>query len=770
MAVRIRSLDWARTPLGAFESWPQSLKTAVGIMFGSAVPTAIVWGRELVLVYNEAFGTLIEKRHPDAFGKPLREIFPAAGRELSSGEAARAIVLLKDQRFLTTPILTEEGQSGFFLRPSDERHERLRTLVQNLRDYAIYLLDANGNVTEWTDGAARIKGYTAEEIIGRHLSSFYTPEDVAAGVVERELEEARETGRAERAAWRVRKGGDRFWGDEIATAIYDDAGNLEGFTKITRDLSEQKRIYDALYESNERYRLLVEAVRDYALFMIDPSGTVASWGAGAQDVFGYAEEEIVGHSARILFTPEDQATGAPEGELRVAAERGHASDDRWQQRKSGDRFWASGVTTALRDNSGNLRGFVKVCRDITSKKLLDEERERLLSMATQARSEAEAANRAKDEFLAVVSHELRTPLAPILLWGRQMRDGRVPLDQLGRAVSAIVESADSQARLIDDLLELSRITSGRLRLHKAATHVDRVARATYEMLRPTADAKQIDLVIDVGGAGTVSLDSRRYQQVLWNLLSNAVKFTPPGGRVALRIFRREESLITEVTDTGVGIEADFLPHVFERFRQRDMGESRAHGGLGIGLALSRELVELHGGSVEAHSDGPGKGATFRAVIPVEDAGVVAQLPEEPAAEHPDLAGLRVLLVEDDAHTRDAMAWTLERAGARVRAARTADEALRILREAPEAERPEAMVCDLGLPGIDGYALVQRAAELYRERGQDPIPACAVSAHARDVDRERAIEAGFDLHVAKPVSAEQLVAAVQELAALAGRDA
>ena len=384
-------------------------------------------------------------------------------------------------------------------------------------------------------------------------------------------------------------------------------------------------------------------------------------------------------------------------------------------------------------------------------------REQALAAARAAQQQAERANRAKDEFLTVLSHELRTPLAPILLWGRSLRAGQVPPEEMPRAFESIVASAESQSRLIEDLLDLSRITSGRFALVPQRTDIAAVSHAAVEIVRPAAKDKGHRIETAIEDAGRAWLDPRRFQQILWNLLSNAVKFTPGGGRISLAVRRDGRQLVAEVTDDGEGMTEEFRAQVFNPFRQANMGDDRVHGGLGIGLAVCRELVALQGGTIEAHSEGPGRGSTFRVRLPFTPAAPGPPLPQRTDAAA--LPGLRVLLVEDDTHTRDALAWTLQRAGAQVRAVATADDAVRAFAE----RRPDVMVCDVGLPGMDGYSLVRRVHEQF----SPPIPACAVSAHARDIDRQRAIDAGFDLHVAKPVTAEQLVAAVHELAILAG---
>jgi CheY-like chemotaxis protein len=302
--------------------------------------------------------------------------------------------------------------------------------------------------------------------------------------------------------------------------------------------------------------------------------------------------------------------------------------------------------------------------------------------------------------------------------------------------------------------------------------VEDVARAAIGVIGPSALAKGVTLELDVApDLGEAVLDRGRFQQVLWNLLSNAIKFTPEEGRVSLRIRKQAGQLEAIVADTGQGIEPDFLPHLFQRFRQAEMRERRRYGGIGVGLALCRHLVELHGGTVEGHSDGPGRGALFIVRIPWISPEVEL-LVDEPTAAKPDggvtsLAGLTVLLVEDDQSMRDVMRWTLERAGAAVITAGTGTEALSMLEATDREDAPDVMVCDLGLPGMNGYDLIERVVERRRAHGQKAIPACAVSAHVRDVDRERAIDAGFDSFVAKPMSAQRLIEAVGELASVAG---
>ena len=428
------------------------------------------------------------------------------------------------------------------------------------------------------------------------------------------------------------------------------------------------------------------------------------------------------------------------------------------------RQWSAAEVALIQDVAERTWAAVERAR---AEMELRESEERFRAMAKRA----EAANRAKDEFLAILSHELRTPLAPILLWGRGLLAGSVDVKDLDRAMKAIVQSAESQSRLIEDLIDLARLNSGGLLLTPVSSCVEQVVRAAVEVIRPLAQAKGLTLDIAVGEVGTSVLDPGRFQQVLWNLMSNAVKFTPAGGTVSLRLGKQSGWIEVEVSDTGRGIAPEFLPQLFERFRQQDAVHNREHKGLGIGLALSRHLVELHGGTLSVHSDGLGLGSTFRVRIPHvqgDDGQLDDGSARQIAGDTARLCGLRVLLVEDDASTREAMKWTLEGAGAMVRAVRSGPEALEFFESAGD-DAPEVMVCDIGLPAMDGYELIRRAIALQHARGTTPIPACAVSAHAREIDRKRAIEVGFDLFVAKPVSPERLLAAVDELAVVAGRE-
>lgn len=387
------------------------------------------------------------------------------------------------------------------------------------------------------------------------------------------------------------------------------------------------------------------------------------------------------------------------------------------------------------------------------------ERAKAESALRELLAQAESANRAKDEFLATLSHELRTPLAAILLWAHALRSEKISNAERSRAVDAIAQSAESQSQLIDDLLDLSRLTAGKLLLARAAVDVASVARAAVDVVRPLVEAKRLALVVDVAGnMGKALLDGPRLKQILWNLLANATKFTPEGGSITMRLRRDRDTLDLEVTDTGQGIEAELLPRVFDKFWQAEMGEARQHMGLGIGLALTKQLVDLHGGTIAASSDGRGRGATFRVCIPWVDVanGVDAKTRTQASGA---LAGLRVLLVEDDANTRSAMSWMLRDAGADVIAVGDAKAALASL----DGETPPAViVCDLGLPEMTGYELIAKISENYRSRGHAAPPACAVSAHAREVDRERAIAAGFDMYLAKPIIPERLIEAVTDL--------
>jgi PAS domain S-box-containing protein len=565
---------------------------------------------------------------------------------------------------------------------------------------------------------------------------------------------------------------DNRWISVFADPIFDEDGAFSGAVYIVADITARRQAEEALRASEERFRLLLENVQDYAIFFIDPQGRVARWSTGAERILGYQEAEILTKSASIIFTPEDIELGVDQQELDEAVTLGRAEDERWHVRKDGSRFWASGMVTPLRDEMGQLRGFAKIMRDFTERKRAEDERAQLLAREQEARAQAEAANRLKDEFLATLSHELRSPLNSMLGWIRLLNTRKFDEATSARAMETIERSARAQAQLVEDLLDVSRIIQGKLRLNVRPVDLAGVIQAAIDTVRPAAEAKEIQLQSFFDpGAGPVAGDSDRLQQVVWNLLSNAIKFTPKGGRVDVRLERVRSHIEITVTDTGQGINPNFVPFVFERFRQEDSSSTRPFNGLGLGLAIVRHLVELHGGTVYADSPGEGQGATFTVNLPLmpillaNDGEQVHPMAEGAVCfgNAPSLQGMRVVVVDDEADSRDYIIALLEQCGAQVIAAASAIEAI----EAISREKADVLVSDIGMPEEDGYSLIRKIRALRAEQGGQ-IPAVALTAYARAEDRTQAIAAGFQMHISKPVEPAELATIVASLGRKAGK--
>jgi PAS domain S-box-containing protein len=651
--------------------------------------------------------------------------------------------------------------------------ERFRLLVDSVRDYAIFMLDPKGHVLTWNAGAERFKGYRAAEIIGSHFSRFYPPEALAKGLPEHELEVASASGSFEDEGWRVRKDGSMFWANVVITAMRGDDGQLVGFAKVTRDLTQRRKHEEALRQSEEKFRLLVEGVADYAIFMLDVNGRVESWNVGAQRIKGYAAEEIIGQHFSVFYPKEVVDSGWPEHELREAALTGRFVDTGWRVRKDGSQFWANVTITAMRDEGGRLLGYAKLTRDLTERRRAEAievaslAREEILDAERNARMSAQRATRLKDEFLATLSHELRTPLSAILGWTQVLLRGpEANAAEQRRAIEVIDRNARAQVQLIDDLLDLSRIMTGKLRLDVQPVAIADVVRAATLSAAPSAQAKDIRLtsVLDPARA-IVNGDAGRLQQVVWNLLTNAIKFTPRGGRVQVLLQRVNSHVELSVSDNGMGIPASFLPQVFDRFSQCDSSSTRAHGGLGLGLAICRQLVELHGGSIRAASPGEGEGSTFFVELPVsitqveaerERAHPTAESHDAEAVALPRLDGVNAFVVDDEADARDLLQRVLQGQGASV----TLFDSARAALDALASSRPTVIVSDIGMPEMDGHQMMRtlRATEPRESR----IPALALTAFARAEDRKRALLAGFQAHLAKPFDVAELVLLVADL--------
>jgi PAS domain S-box-containing protein len=636
-------------------------------------------------------------------------------------------------------------------RQSHRRTEDIyRKAIEDIRDYAIFTTDATGLVTNWNSGAEHILGYSEAEVIGKNGRKFFTTEDRAKGEPEKELATAATTGRAEDERWHVRKDGSRFWASGIVTAVRDDTGKLIGFCKVMRDMTERNRL------TEERDRFFALSMDMLCIVHLD--GRFQRINPAFQKVLGFSQEELQEKALFELVHPEDLPATVDAYEKLAADEPTKFMENRLRC-KDGTYKWVAWSYFPVPED-GLAFG---VGRDMTERKQIDE----VLRLRAE---ELEQANRVKDEFLATMSHELRTPLTSILGWARLLDSNQLSEKERERAVHVIQRNADAQSKLIEDLLDVSRIITGKLKIELQPVSFAAITDSVINSLRPDLEAKQLQLKTAIDpAAGPILSDPARLQQIVTNLLSNAIKFTPNGGSIAVSLTRLNSHVELRVRDTGVGIAAENLPHIFERFRQVDSSNVRAHGGLGLGLAIVEYLVRQQGGTVAAESEGIGKGSTFTVEFPLTSSEVMSsdlasaesnsdgakiRFDSKPPLADQKLKNRHILLVEDDLDTQEWLRTVLERNGAQVTAVESSANAL-----AEIARRKlDLIISDIGMAVENGYELIRKVRALPPEEGGH-VPAIALTAYAGATDRRRALLAGFQTHLAKPVEPADLIAVI-----------
>jgi PAS domain S-box-containing protein len=722
-----------------------------------------------------------------AFCYPVGEVASApAGLVLlcfeGPKEASDRDQRLSDMATATAGVLLRRDQSDRALRQSEER---LRAVVETTPE-CVKIVAPDGSLLYMNAAGLEMVEAESNAVLGANVIDLVAPEHREGWLARHE-----QICNGERVAWQfeiIGQKGTRRWMETHAVPLPLPDGRVAQLA-VTRDVSERKRAEERekrrqqqLEGVNIRLQNEVEARRassiaearlsaivessDDAIISKTLDGIITSWNAGARAIFGYSADEVIGQSILIVVPPERHEEEANIlRRLRNGERINHFETERL--RKDGSRVEISLSVSPVRDASGTIVGASKIAREITEKKLVEREKEKLLEAERHAREEAQRINRLKDEFLATLSHELRTPLNAIMGWSQMMGLGTMTGEDMKEAGRIIERNSRTQKQLIDDLLDMSRIVAGKLRLELQAVDPLSFIEAAIETVRPSASVKDIRVehLLDPL-AGPISGDPARLQQVLWNLLSNAVKFTPKGGRIQVRLERVNSNIEITVSDTGQGIDPEFLPHLFERFRQADASTTRRYGGLGIGLAIAKEIIELHGGTIRAKS--AGEGATFVLTLPV----LILEGARGPARVHPtapsaipleagltELSGLKVLFVDDEPDARGLVKRLLEECGAEVITAPNAQEALDLSAQCV----PDIVISDIGMPDIDGYEFLRKL----RASNQlsAAVPAIALTAFARSEDRTRALRAGFISHVAKPIEPSELLATV---AVVAGR--
>lgn len=516
---------------------------------------------------------------------------------------------------------------------AEAAEEKFSLLVESVRDYGIFLMDPFGNIQSWNLGAERIKGYTAEEVIGKNFSIFYTDADIQRRHPQHELELALKNGKYEEEGWRIRKNGTKFWANIVITALKDKKGKHVGFAKVTRDLSERKEAEERLIKSEERLRKMFEGIKDYAMILLDPEGNVTSWNEGARRINGYEAKEIIGKSFKAFYPEQDIQMGKCDYELIEASETGRFEDEGWRIRKDGTKFWANVLITAIRDDNGKVLGFSKVTRDITDKKRSDD----LLKMAysnlekrveertsdlMKINAQLSEAVRTRDEFLSIASHELRTPLTPLKLQVqsfisniRKKTIKTLPDERLQRMGDTCERALNRLTSLIDNLLDVSRINSGKLVLALEDVNLQELAAEILDRYKfdIQSSGSRIDLTIKEKVIG--HFDRLRIEQIFLNLLTNSLRY---GNKKPIDIQISKDHGFAKIVfkDNGMGIAPKDFERIFERFERVDETLNPNAGGLGLGLFITKQIVEAHGGTISVDSKS-GEGATFTVLLPLE---------------------------------------------------------------------------------------------------------------------------------------------------------
>ena len=672
-----------------------------------------------------------------------------------------------------TRDVTEQKRAEAALRSAESRKASILDATLD----AMFTIDHEGRIADLNLASERVLGYRRADAAGMHIRELIGPDRFNEEPFEhlmRYLKGSDGTAPSKMMELQIKRADGREFPAELSVSrVSEQEPPL--FSASVHDISEGA--HAQLLEM--RLAAIVENSED-AIIGKTLEGIVTSWNRGAQSILGYTAEEMIGEPITAIIPPELRAE---EIVILGRLARGERVENYETTRvtKHGQRIDVSLTSSPIRDARGRIVGTSKIARDISLRKRTDatlkkhaEEREFLLDSERSARNAAERMSEMKDEFLATLSHELRTPLSSILGWTHVLKSGIKSEADLQKGLEVIDRNARMQAQLIEDLLDMSRIVSGKVRLDAQPVAPISVVEAAMETVRPAANGKGVRLESRLDeNAGTISGDPGRLQQVVWNLLSNAIKFTPKDGTVLVTLARTDSFVRISVADTGSGIKAEFLPYVFERFRQGDASTTRNYGGLGLGLAIVKQLVELHGGTVHAESDGEGKGATFSVQLPIsmfrEASGTRAQSSTNSSLRATyefrpvNLSGIRVLIVDDVADARELMKRMLVECGADVLTAASAEEGLSVI----QAASPDVLVSDVGMPNVDGFELVRRVRALGDARGGG-VPAIALTAFARTEDRIRALRAGFQVHLAKPVEPSELIATVASVAGGAHR--
>jgi PAS domain S-box-containing protein len=748
-------------------------KTLDGIITSWNKGAERIFGYTAIEVIGKPVTILIPQDHQDEEPAILARLRKGERIEHYETVRVRKDGSLVDISLTVSPIRGPDGQiigASKIARDISERkraEEALRRREEELTDFiensvvGLHWVAPDGTILWANKAELDLLGYTREEYVGHHIAEFHADPQVIDDILTRLTHD--EALHSYEARLRCKDGSIRHV--LISSNVRRQSGEFVHTRCFTRDITERRLAEEALRQSEERFAkafkaspfaLTITSLKTSRLLEVNETFTRLS---------GYTREEAVGRTTLELGVWARDSDR--EEEIALVSERGGVRDLEYRFRMK-DGTERVGLLSAERIEIGGEPCALTVIQDITEQKRAEAERDQTLEREKALRAKAEEASRLKDEFLATVSHELRTPLTSILGWAHMLRTGQSADGDLSKALETIERNARAQSQLIDDLLDVSRIITGKLRLDVRAVDPNSFIEAAIEAVRPAAEVKgiRVQKIIDTGVI-SVSGDPVRLQQVVWNLLSNAIKFTPRGGRVQIRLERVNSHIEIAVSDNGPGIAPEFLPHVFDRFRQADQRTTRQHGGMGLGLAIVRHLVELHGGTVRAESPGEGQGSTFMVLLPIapvyqrigmEERVHPAARDTLPAYECPDrLDGLRILVVDDEPDTRELLEVGLGRCGAEVMAAGSAAEALEVMATAT----PDVLISDIGMPSEDGYDLIRRVRQLPAGSG-GRVPAIALTAYARTEDRLQALRAGYQMHVPKPVELAELVAVVASL--------